>query len=184
GAVCLARAGGAGRWRARACVGNAENSSRYRAITAARSPSVEVLHLRMIRHDDARMAAAFVDRNARRGQIAIGEVAEGDRADVGQTAQGPIHGRSARGAEAEGDAVAFVANALEFGHGALATHFRPVEARLRAERSAGAFLAFQAMAHRDAHRLTRAGDAQSTAAAAGDARGLVGHRYTLDRMRG
>src|SRR5688500_12442566 len=166
GAVCLTHAGARHRCRASACIANAENLSRSRAI-ARRGASVEVLHLRVIRHHDPGMAATLVDRDARCGEIAIGEIADRDGDEVGEAAQGPIHGRAADRAEAEGDAVAFVADALELGGGALRPHLRAIEARLHTERRAGALLAFQAMAHGEPHRLAGAGDAQLPAAAGG-----------------
>src|SRR5688572_12823017 len=129
----------------------------------------------MIRHCDPGMAAALVDRDARCGEIAIGEIADRDGDEVGEAAQGPIHGRAAGRAEAEGDAVAFVADALELGSRACGRHLRTREARLHAERRAGALLAFQAVAHGEPHRLAGADDAQLAAAAGG---GSCGHVFT------
>src|SRR5688572_7048879 len=121
------------------------------------------------------MAATLVDRDARCGEIALGEIADRDGDEVGEPAQGPIHGRAADRAAAEGDAVAFVADALELGGGALRPHLRAVEARLHAERRASALLALQAVAHGEPHRLANAGDAQLPAAAGG---GACGHVFT------
>jgi hypothetical protein len=77
-------------------------------------PSVEALHLRMIRHHDPGVAAALVDRETRRRKGGIREVADGNGDKIGLATHRPIDCRAARWAEAEGDAVAFIADPLEF----------------------------------------------------------------------
>src|SRR6185503_3254227 len=105
------------------------------------------------------------------GKIGIGEGADGHRHETREAFAFPVHGRAALGAEAVGERVAALGLAC-VGAG-LAAHRDALarKARLVAQHRAGAALAFDAVAHGDAHRVALGGEFKLSAVAGGAAGG-------------
>lgn len=123
------------------------------------------------------MAAALIDRVARRPEGGIGEGAHGDGDNFGCSSGVPVNSRTADRTEAEVQRRTAVAKPGIDVKPPFDAHPVPGKARLCPEHAAGAALAFQAMADRHAHRIALASDAKLTATASGVA---DGHAFTLN----
>jgi len=126
-----------------------------------------MLHVRPLRQHDPAMAAALIDRVARRPEVGIGEGADGDGDQIGRRLELPVNGGAAPRTEMERERAAAVARPRPDGGLPLDPHLRPREPRLGTEHAAGAALARQAMADGDAHGIAVAGDAKLAATAGG-----------------
>src|SRR5882724_5155121 len=127
---------------------------------------VQMLQVQIGRLHRPGVTSGLVDGNAGRGELRIGECADGDRNHIRHRLQLPIDGRAAERTEMEGDGIAAVAEADErrraaFDAGNLVTG----EACLRAEDAARALLTGQTMADGNPDRLTFADEMQVSAAA-------------------
>src|SRR5262245_5766159 len=102
---------------------------------------------------DPIMFAVLVDGEARARKTRIGEGAQGHGDDARPSLYDKGDGRSAVGAEAIGGAMAAVGDALPSLRLARDGDLVLGPARLRGKGAAGALLAIEAVAHRNAHRL-------------------------------
>ena len=119
------------------------------------------------RRGDPRVAAFLPHRDGRRWEIRISKGADGDGNQIGKAAIFPIYRGATHRAEAIRQDVAALGRAGPFGGRSADSKLRSAKARLIADYGACATLAFQAMAHGDAHRFAGSKDVELAATAGG-----------------
>src|SRR5262245_27455021 len=97
----------------------------------------------------------------------VSKGADGDGNQIGKAAVLPIDRGATHRAEAIRQGIAALGRAGPRGGLPGESNLRPAKACLIADHSTGAALAFQAMAHGDAHRFARGADVELTATARG-----------------
>ncbi|VWX53277.1 hypothetical protein NOVOSPHI9U_430020 [Novosphingobium sp. 9U] len=159
----------------------ASTSSGWRA-EARRGLSVMALDIGGQAHPG--VLALFVDGNARRGELRIGECADGYGDEARVVDQPIMHGGATIRTEAEHRARAFVPPACPFARRTFSPDVLGGIARLHREHRSAAPLAIEAMAYRHTHRLAAHGGPQLAALALGMT--LPGHpaaRLSATRTR-
>jgi hypothetical protein len=114
--------------------------------------------------------ASFVDRHGGCRKCRIGKCADGNGNPCRVVFGHVIYGRAAYRAEVKARARALIAGADVAGRLSRHRHFRAIETGLLGERAAGAALAGQAMADRDAHRILGRPGSELAATARGKTR--------------
>src|SRR5689334_9199222 len=113
------------------------------------------------------MAAFLPHRDGWGREIRISKAADGDGNQIGEAAILPMERGATHRAKAIGQDVAAFGRAGPFGGFSGKSNLRPAKARLIAEHGPGAALAFQAMAHGDAHGFASGADLELAATAGG-----------------
>src|SRR3954452_24422238 len=106
------------------------------------------------RQRDPCMPAALPDRETRRRKGGICERADGDRHDLGRRREEVVDGGTALGAEVVRPRLSAIGRSDVFARDAGDVDALAWEPRLKSERAASSALAREAMADRDAHRLS------------------------------